>query len=140
MTENAPLGDIVLPDASNREDLLRQANIRRLGEQFRDTLVASQRFAWFGIFETEDELGRTRRVFMLAEREEPGVSSGHRSLAGDFAEFSVAARPDVFFDMYYLHQKDPVSPTDIAHQAVAETYSTAEHQAKVEKLYEEQLV
>ena len=58
------------PQETKKERSQRQRKIRKLATKFREELRNSQSFTWFGMYETQDELDRTRRVFMVAEKPE----------------------------------------------------------------------
>ena len=126
------------PQETKKERSQRQRKIRKLATKFREELRNSQSFTWFGMYETQDELDRTRRVFMVAEKPENPEFLPHSDHNDIFTDLASIAMPEVFYDMYFLKDQ-PTNPNEISLKSIAERYSTDAHEAKVRKLYEESL-
>jgi len=97
-----PVPRKLLPSTYSSCDLF-----NRLAEEFYEAVRASGRFNWIGLLQTADEIGRTRvGVYLLDAERKPSTQSDRvRSdldLSYLFDKLSLAARPQLPLDLYYI--------------------------------------
>lgn len=100
-------------------------HVRTLADSFYREVCSSGRFSWMGLFKTKDQYRRPRLVVYLAEPpiqlpESSGLSP-QVDLVPAFTELSLALRPTILLDLYYI-ESEGAGISDLAIQDVKHRY------------------
>jgi len=136
MNEFIILGDETRKDPDNKQ--AETQDISRLATDFYEDLCSGG-FSRMTLFETRDELQRTRFVIYLRKSPSVGIPQRGKDIGESFSELALALRPNLFLDLYYDLSEDDRQNLEGNKEDIKLRYGTEDHQAEAKLLWVENL-